>query len=64
MSDVLTKGEAFLNRKSSLEATIDDEWRNPIERVDACLELAQLLEKDLYQRAKFVQLARDFLRSL
>jgi len=56
--------DAFLNHKSELEATIDDEWLPPVDRADACLELAQLLEKDLYQRAKFVQLARDFLRSL
>lgn len=57
--------EMFLKRKAELEEIIDGEHNDHVlDRVDACLELSQLLEKDLYQRAKFVQIARDLLKKV
>ena len=53
--------DKFLQKKAELEAIIDNTHGHILDRVDACLELAQLLEKDVYQRAKWIQIARDFL---
>jgi len=56
--------EQFLKRKEEIESVIDDTSNHMLDRVDACLELAQLLEKDSYQRARWVQVARDLLRKV
>lgn len=53
--------EAFHDLREKLEATATNESLHPLDRIDAYLELAQILHRDPNQAWRHVRNARDLI---